>query len=102
MRPLALLALAILTTACNEDRLRVVFAGWSPAFQSVDLYADGARFARLNKATRCVDRVGAWCADHVRSKFVVGRTYTFTVVGIDRYGTRYPSNPVAYTHEARP
>lgn len=93
-----LLLAAIFLAGCDEVRaLRVVFADWGPALQSVDLWMNGTQVARLNKATLCAARVGAWCADHVRLRLASGRSYEFTVVGTDRYGRRLPSNPITYT-----
>lgn len=92
-----LLLLAALLAGCDEDRaLRVMFSGWGPGLQSVDLWMDGAKVARLNKATLCATPVGAWCADNVRLRLASGRSYQFQVVGIDRYGNRLGSNSITY------
>jgi len=91
----------LLLCACDEEvvSLRVWFAGWSPAFHSVDLYADGAWVARLNKTPLCPNRTDAWCADGVKARLVDGRTYRFTVVGTDRYGKRLPSQEIIHTYK---
>jgi hypothetical protein len=93
---------AILTAAlllgCDEDRLlRVTFADWDPQIQSMDLWRDGQWVARLNKATLCLARVGAWCADGVKVRLASGQTYQFEVVGTARDGRRLRSNRIAYT-----
>jgi len=93
-----LLALAILLAGCDQERLlRVVFSDWSPGIQSVDLWMDGRQVARLNKATLCATRVGAWCADGVKVRLASGQTYQFQVVGTARDGRRLRSNQIAYT-----
>jgi hypothetical protein len=93
----ALLA-AVLLAGCDQERLlRVVFSDWSPGLQSVDLWLDGQKVARLNKATLCATRVGAWCADGVKVQLASGRSYQFQVVGTDRYGRRLASNQITYT-----
>lgn len=92
-----LLLLAALLAGCDQERLlRVVFSDWSPGLQSVDLWMDGQKVARLNKATLCATHVGAWCADGVKVQLASGRSYQFQVVGLDRYGNRLGSNTVTY------